>query len=199
MLDLTKLQSIRGGAAHNAMRDFDAILRELGKRNADIPPLDPHFMAAIEQMPVSHTDLSITSTSVTPVLSGAQKTILSSPTLLGATLAAGKVVYADATTSPSGQLKGCTSGGVPATYAVVGILITGGNSGQLAIYAKQGQINMTVAGNLTVAAEYYMSANAGNICPVGDLATGNQNILLGSGFSASVFQIQPFLDFGPHP
>lgn len=194
MFDLKKYKSVRGGGIYQAMRDFDYLVSECDKRNRDLPTL---AIQAIKDMPASFADLSITATAVTPVLTGSQKTSLSAPTILGATLTAGQAVYADSTTtSPAGQLKGTLCGGTAAQQGVVGILITGGNSGQYAIYATGGQFNLNSI--LGVTTEYFMSATAGKICPLADLVSTNEVIRLIYGISATVAQMA-IQDLGVKP
>jgi hypothetical protein len=108
--------------------------------------------------------------------------------IAGATLAAGKVVYRD-----SGSLLQLSDNNVVAAAKVDGITVCGGDAGQAVNLIKSG--DLTLQGGLTAGTFYYLSGNAGGICPVADLASGSKVILIGYAISATVLRLH-FVDTG---
>src|SRR5437764_1377318 len=66
-----------------------------------------------------------------------------------------------------------------ASAAAAGVFTTGGNAGDTVNLATGGDIDLAV--QPTVGAAYYVSANAGGICPVADVASGHYVTFLGIG------------------
>jgi hypothetical protein len=156
-------------------------------------PTDQEVIDAIMSVPAHFADLAITATAVQP---GAACQIQAQK-ILGATLTAGQAVYADqTTTNPVGQLKATLAGGTTAQKSFVGVLLSGGNAGQATQYASGGQIIMNAV--LTIGTEYYMSQNAGGICPSGDLVATNEIVRIGFGVSTTILQFD-IRDLGVHP
>ena len=88
----------------------------------------------------------------------------------GATIAAGQLVYLDSTTG-----KFALTDGDSATVAARtprGMALNGGAVNQPIKIAKAGPV--TLGAVLTAGVAYYMSDDAGGICPVADLASGDR-------------------------
>lgn len=122
-------------------------------------------------------DLSITPTSVlpgtTPVANYQGKFIL------GETVTAGMPVYLDTVVrkyfKAINTIAANTNGVF--TYGVAGIALSGGAVGQPFHLQTSGQI--MIGATVTAATEYYLSANAGGICPEGDIASGHRGVRIG--------------------
>lgn len=99
---------------------------------------------------------------------------------LGGTVTAGQPVYKDA----SGTYQAADANASALTAAAVGIAMTGGVSGQPVIIAGSGS-TLDPGFTVTVGAVYVVSANAGGIAPVADLAQNWRTTILGVGISAS--------------
>lgn len=107
----------------------------------------------------------------------------------GATVTAGQAVYID--TADGNSLKPAdTNSGTAAARTFAGIALNGGGDGQAAAYATgDGLIDM--GATLTVGEVYVLSANAGGIAPVGDLATGHYTCVLGVATAANRLKLMP--------
>ncbi|WP_421579965.1 hypothetical protein [Shinella sp. M31] len=101
----------------------------------------------------------------------------------GETITAGKAVFLDATTN-KWMLSDNNGTG---TRAVNGIALNGASLNQPLAIHKSGDI--TIGATITAGTAYYLSATAGGICPVGDLASGMDPILIGIAKSASVLAV----------
>lgn len=125
-------------------------------------------------------DLTIT---VASVLKGDGSTIRKGTA--GASITAGQVVYLDSATD-SYKLADCDHA-TAALRSPVGIALHGSLTGQPLQILVAGPI--TIGAALTAGVAYYLSGNAGGICPVADLATGDYPTVLGIATSASVLNV----------
>ncbi|AGB71027.1 MULTISPECIES: hypothetical protein [Rhizobium] len=101
----------------------------------------------------------------------------------GATIAAGHAVYLDAATN--NWLLSDNNG--TGTRQVKGIALNGASINQPLTVAKAGDV--TIGATLVPGTAYYLSATPGGICPVADLATGMDSVLIGLAKSASVLAV----------
>jgi hypothetical protein len=130
------------------------------------------------------TDLAITAASVVAG-SNATRDIGTA----GATITAGQAVYLDSATNK--WLLSDNNG--TGTRQVKGIALNGAALNQPLSVLKSGDI--TIGATLTPGVAYYLSATPGGICPVADLATGMDPILIGMAKSTTVLTVE-VLDSG---
>ena len=116
-------------------------------------------------------DLSITPGDVLGVAGSFAK----SEYVAGATIAAGDVVYVD--TAASNVLKLAQADGTLLEATVKGIALNGAATGQPVSICTSGSLD--VGATLAVAGVYILSAAAGKICPVADLASSSYCSILG--------------------
>ena len=106
----------------------------------------------------------------------------------GATITAGQVVYLDSTTSPGTyKLADCDSA-TAAVRSPAGIALNAAASGQPVSVHQSGPI--TIGATVTGGVAYYLSGNAGGICPVTDVASGDYVTIVGLATSASVLSVK---------
>ena len=104
----------------------------------------------------------------------------------GAAINAGQIVYPDPV---DGSYKlAQNNSGTAATRSPAAMALTSAAIGQPLVVAKAGPV--TVGAVLTVGVGYYLSANAGGICPVADLGTGKYPALIGFAQSTSQLTIR---------
>lgn len=136
--------------------------------------------------PLSHaTDLSITSTSVTP---GANAVIREA--VAGAAITAGKVVYKSST---DGKLYLADSdSGTAAVRDAVGIAIVTGAAGSRITYVIEDD-DLTIGATVSNGAVYVLSATAGGIAPLADATTGWYPTVIAVGKSSTkiAFRARP--------
>jgi hypothetical protein len=125
------------------------------------------------------SDLVITAANVA-LVSGQRKTGTA-----GATITAGQVVYLDSATNTYKLAD--NNSGTAAARSPVGIALHGSLSGQPLTVQLAGTI--TIGATLTAGTAYYLSSNAGGICPVADLTTGMYPTILGIATSTTVLKI----------
>jgi hypothetical protein len=125
-------------------------------------------------------DLTITAASVVAG-SGARKTTGTA----GATVTAGQVVYLDASDNKY-KLADCDSA-TAAVRSPAGIALHGASANQPLTIQVSGSI--TIGATVTAGVAYYLSATAGGICPVADLASGDYPVLIGLATSAALLNI----------
>ncbi|KEA07484.1 hypothetical protein [Rhizobium rhizogenes] len=101
----------------------------------------------------------------------------------GEAIVAGKPVYFDSTVN---KWKLSDNNGT-GTRQVHGIALNGASLNQPVSVAKGGDV--TIGATLTAGVAYYLSATAGGICPVADLTTGMDTILIGLAKSTTVLGI----------
>lgn len=104
----------------------------------------------------------------------------------GATITAGQVVYLDSASSTY-KLADCDSA-TAAVRSPAGIALNGASSGQPIDVLTSGPI--TIGATLTAGVAYYLSATAGGICPVADLAAGDYPTIIGIATSTSVLSVK---------
>lgn len=107
--------------------------------------------------------------------------------IAGATITAGQTIYLDSATN---TIKLADANASSATADMKGIAMHGAASGQPVRYAAGGSIDpgFTVG----VGTVYVLSATAGGIAPVADLATGLYPVIVGVGTSASNLKLSLF-------
>lgn len=125
-------------------------------------------------------DLTITASAVLP---GANASI--SQGTAGETITAGKAVYL-ASATKKWMLADSDSATAEARKAV-GIALNGASLNQPVAVQTAGDI--TLGAVLTAGTAYYASDDAGGICPVADLASGDYVCLLGLAKSTSVLAL----------
>ena len=101
----------------------------------------------------------------------------------GETIIAGKAIYFDAATN-KWKLSDNNATGTRQVHAVA---LNGASLNQPVSVAKGGDV--TIGATLVPGTAYYLSATAGGICPVADLATGMDAILIGLAKSTTVLAI----------
>ena len=126
------------------------------------------------------TDISITAGNVVP---GSGSVIRRGT--LGATLTQGTVLALNS----SNQLVACdVDHATAALRTPVGILLTGGASGQPCLYLTKGPI--TIGGTVEVGKVYVASDTAGGIMPTNDLETGDYTSVIGIGRTSAIIDVQ---------
>ena len=128
-------------------------------------------------------DLSVTAANVA-LASGSQGVGVA-----GETITAGMPVYLKAS---DGRLWKAQCDGTTAEAAVVGIALHASLAGQPLAYAGPGAV-MNIGATTAAGVFYYVSAAAGGIAPVADLAGTNKVTAVGyaTGTSGSVFTVLP--------
>lgn len=125
-------------------------------------------------------DLSITAASV---IAGAGST--KDLGTAGATITAGKVVYLD---TADGKYKLADADSTTdAVRSPAGIALNGASDGQPLVILKSGPI--TIGAALTAGITYYLSPNAGGICAIADVLSGDHTIILGMATSSTVLNV----------
>jgi hypothetical protein len=126
------------------------------------------------------SDLSITAASVLAG-TGAKKVNGTA----GATITAGKVVYLESSTDKY-KLADCDSATAEAK-SPKGIALNGASDGQPLTIIEEGPV--TIGATLTAGTAYYLSPTAGGICPLADVLTGDNVVLLGLATSTTVLEL----------
>ena len=98
-------------------------------------------------------------------------------------ITAGKVVYKNA----AGKWALADSDGAAALHAATGIALNGASLNQPLAVQKSGPI--TIGATLTAGTAYYLSNTAGGICPLADVGTGEEVVLLGLASSTTVLDL----------
>lgn len=125
-------------------------------------------------------DLSITAANVVAAASATKESGIA-----GATITAGQVVYKDTATN---TYKLCDGDSVTAAVRKpLGIALNGASSGQPLVIAKSGPV--TIGATLTAGTAYYLGDDPGGICPVADVASGDDVVLMGIATSTSVLGV----------
>ena len=113
--------------------------------------------------------------------------IITDGTLLSAvTLTRGQVVYRDTSVSPA-VLRLAQCDGTAAESVAYGFVLGDVGAGQPVLVQTGGPI--TPGGTLVVGMPYALSANAGAICPVGDLVSTNKFTLIGWASTTTILQM----------
>ena len=127
-------------------------------------------------------DVSVTAASVAP---GTDTQYADG--FLGASVTAGQTVYLDTSTS---TYKLADANASSTTANAAGIAMNGGASGQPVKVAIGGSINPGFS--VTTGSVYVLSATAGGIAPVADLASGHYPVIVGIGVSATSLKLSMF-------
>lgn len=125
-------------------------------------------------------DLTITAASV---VAGAGATTRSGTA--GATITAGQVVYLD---SATGTYKLADADGAAALRSPAGIALHASLSGQPLKILTEGPI--TIGATVVAGVAYYLSPNAGGICPVADLLAGDYPTILGIATTTAIIDVK---------
>lgn len=125
-------------------------------------------------------DISITAANV---VKGSNATTESG--IAGATITAGQVVYKDGSTGK--YLLADNDSATAAAKAPRGIALNGAADGQPLVIQRSGDI--TIGATLTAGTAYYLSATPGGICPLADVASGDDVVLLGLAKTAAVLAL----------
>lgn len=125
-------------------------------------------------------DLSITAANVAAG-TGARKATGTA----GATITAGQVVYLDSSDNKY-KLADCDSA-TAAVRSPAGIALHGSLNNQPLTVLTAGPI--TIGATVAASVAYYLSPNAGGICPVADLASGDYATIIGLGTSTTVINV----------
>lgn len=129
------------------------------------------------------TDLSVTAANVAQG-TGAQ----TESGVAGATITAGQPVYLDTTTQRY-KLSDADSATV-AARSVRGISLNGGSDGQpLTIQKMVLNTEINIGATLVANTAYYLSSNAGGICPLADVGTGEYMVLIGIARTAALLRM----------
>jgi len=104
----------------------------------------------------------------------------------GATITAGQTVYLDSADNEY-KLADCDSA-TEAVRSPVGIALHGASDGQPLKVHTKGLI--TIGATMTAGATYYLSQNAGGICPIADLGSGDYRTIIGIATSTTVLDVQ---------
>lgn len=103
----------------------------------------------------------------------------------GATITAGQVVYLDTSTTPPTWKLGDANGS--GTRRPTGIALHASLAGQPLVVQTGGDI--TIGATLTAGLTYYLSDTAGGICPVADIGSGEDVVLIGIAKSTTVMNL----------
>ena len=125
-------------------------------------------------------DLSITAANVL----AASDTVTKQGTC-GEAITAGKAVYYDTATK---KYKLGDANGATGLRSCDGVALSGGAENQPLTVAIGGGINLGAV--LTAGVAYYLSDTPGGICPVADVGSGEDPVLIGMAISTSVLDIQ---------
>ena len=143
-------------------------------------------LMALVMPPCGHaTDLSITSTSVTPGANAVKRHAIA-----GAAITAGKVVYKSSTDGKL-YLADCDSG-TAAVRDAVGIAIVTGAIGSEITYVIEDD-DLTIGATVANGTVYVLSATAGGIAPAADLTTAWYPTIIAVGKSSTkiAFKARP--------
>lgn len=128
------------------------------------------------------TDISVTAASVVAAASA----LVEHGAKSGATLTAGLVVYKDAADN---KLKlADNDSGTAALRTAYGITLSGASNNQPVSVAKRGPVTFNAV--LTAGVVYAVSGTPGGICPLADVASGDDVIILGVALSTTVLDLQ---------
>ncbi|MBB3396871.1 hypothetical protein [Rhizobium sp. BK060] len=131
-------------------------------------------------------DISITASAVVAG-NGSQKRT----GVAGAAIAAGDIVYLDATTTGKWQLADSDAAAAEARgqTANLGVALNSAAANQPISVLTEGPV--TVGAVLTAGTAYYLSDTPGKLCPVADITGGDYYTLIGLAASTSVLNVDP--------
>lgn len=127
-------------------------------------------------------DLAITASSVVPGTGAVWQTGTA-----GVTVAAGKWLYLDSSTS---TLKLADTDDTTAIAAVVGIAVHESTAGRPLTYVSSGPVTMTTTPAMLPGRHYYLTDSAGGMGPQADLAINWNVVRLGYALTATSFQVE---------
>lgn len=129
-------------------------------------------------------DLTITASQVLP---GSDSTSQFAQGTAGASITAGQVLYYDSTAA---TYKLADNNDTQATSVVAGIALHAAGTGQPIRLQTAGPITLGAGAAPAVGSVYVLSATAGGIAPVADLATGNRTTILGVGGASNTVTLR---------
>ena len=127
-------------------------------------------------------DLTITASQVQP----ADLSAHTFEGVAGAAITAGQPLYKDST---DGNALKPADADAAASARCVGIAVAGAADGQPVRYQRTGDVTLGAGAAMTVGTVYVVSATAGGIAPLADLASGDYVSILGVAISASVLRL----------
>lgn len=127
-------------------------------------------------------DLSIVAADVVQAATG----VTAVSKIAGAAVAAGEPCYLDV--ADSNKAKPADANASLPTATVAGIALNSAAANQPVQLMTEGEL--TVSAVLTVGKWYVLSANAGKICPVADLASGHYSTLIGYAKTTSILVLK---------
>lgn len=104
----------------------------------------------------------------------------------GATITAGQLIYKDPADNKY-KLVDCDSA-TAAARNPYGVALNGASNGQPLSVQRSGDINL--GATLTAGTTYYAAPTAGDIGPLGDVASGDDPIIIGIAKSSSILQMR---------
>lgn len=122
------------------------------------------------------SDISITAANVV-----ASSSAVIRRAIAGGTITAGQPIYLDSSDSYSAK---AADADASASANVVGVALNGASDGQPVDYVVEDP-SFTPGGTTTAGTPYFASTNAGGICPIADLASGDYVAFLGIGLSSN--------------
>lgn len=125
-------------------------------------------------------DLSITAANVVAGSNSSQE-----QGIAGETITAGQALYKSSTTGK--WMKADNNSATAEAKVPVGIALHGASLNQPIRVHKGGDI--TIGATVTAGTAYYLSDTAGGICPLADVASGEDAVLLGLAKSATVLAV----------
>lgn len=107
-------------------------------------------------------------------------------------IAAESITQGQALYAASSTTVGLADNNAAGKTVCVGIALNPATAGQPVTYAKgtDGSYGITLGATMTAGLDYYLSANAGGICPVGDLSSGMAKFHIGFASSTTVLKMQ---------
>ena len=126
-------------------------------------------------------DLSITAANVVP-----QSGAITVDGTFGATIVAGDALYRDASDN---KFKKADANLSAAAAVFAGLALNGGGDGQPGKIITEGDV--VIGSGFTVGQVIVLSATAGKLCPVADLATGMYVNVVGVMISATTLRMRP--------
>jgi hypothetical protein len=125
-------------------------------------------------------DISITAANVKLISGPSQRLVL------GAAVAAGELVYKEASSSKAKLAD--NDNATAEVRAVFGMALGGGATDQPVLFAQNTAI-VDVGAVLTAGVDYYLSGTPGKICPRADVTTGDDPVRIGMALTPSRLQL----------
>ncbi len=115
-------------------------------------------------------------------------TLLSGPSedrVCGEAITAGQCVYLDAADSEEAKVADANAAG---KKTVKGIALDPGSEGDTIRIALSGS-RIVLGDTLGVGTPYFLSSNAGGICPLADVGSGEDLVVVGAGETAAILSV----------